>query len=369
MPKIRMTDSEVRKLPHGPTAWYSEERPNMHAGLRLCVGRSAKTWYASKRDPRTGKVLSVKLGRFPALSSTAAWERCSATASRIDNGQAEAEALPTFREMLDRYIKRQVREGDLAATTAEEYRRLARNHLGTWLDKPLDQIKPMELTDHLEALKAARPYAATKAAVIVGAVFKLADKFNLDVRSPVRTFKLAKMKQRAINTTIPWSVRLAEIEAVENPVKRAAWLLLWHTGIRSGNLRALTWADVDLEKKQVRLAKMKNGLARTLPLSDVSVELFKRLVGLDPRLVFPGRGRVPLDQLDRLPSMSQHHLRHLWVDAAAACHLPSYVIAFLKGDVVKADGQDMVAHYMHDLGDGAAPNAISAKILEKCGTR
>jgi hypothetical protein len=64
MPKIRLTDSEVRKLSHGPTTWYSEARPNMHAGLRLCVGRSMKTFYASKRNPHTGKVMSVALEHF-----------------------------------------------------------------------------------------------------------------------------------------------------------------------------------------------------------------------------------------------------------------------------------------------------------------
>lgn len=34
--------------------------------------------------------------------------------------------------------------------------------------------------------------------------------------------------------------------------------------------------------------------------------------------------------------------------------------------MVKADEQEMVAHYMHDLGDDAAPNAISEKIEQKC---
>lgn len=62
MPKMRLTDSEVRKLSHCPTTWYSELRPNMHAGLRLCVGRSMKTFYASKRNPHTGKVMSVMVG-------------------------------------------------------------------------------------------------------------------------------------------------------------------------------------------------------------------------------------------------------------------------------------------------------------------
>lgn len=369
MPKIRLIDSEVRKLPHGPTTWYSELRPNMHAGLRLCVGRSMKTWYASKRNPHTSKVLSVKLGRFPALSATAAWTRCEMATSRIDNGNHDV-ALPTFQEMFDRYIVRQRRADDVSAETERDYRATVRLYLSPWVDKPLDKIPAIELTDHLDRVRDVSPYSATKAATLVGAVFKLADQFNLPVRNPAATFQLEKPRKRFIDEGVPWATRLAEIEAVENVIKRTAWMLLWHTGIRSGNLRALTWPNVDLDAKTVTLVRMKNKLSRTLPLSDVSVGLFERLraLNLHSTLVFPGRGGVRIDQLDRIASTTQHELRHLWTTAAGLCHLPGYVIAHLKGDVVAVEGQPMVAHYMGDVGDHAAVNAISAKILEKCRT-
>jgi hypothetical protein len=111
---------------------------------------------------------------------------------------------------------------------------------------------------------------------------------------------------------------------------------------------------------------MKNGRARTLPLSEISVALFEQLQGLDKTHCFPSFKRPgPIDHLDTLPTGRQHDMRHLFVTAAGRCHLPEYIIAFLKGDVVQ---QSMVQHYFDDLGEHSASDAISGKILERCGT-
>lgn len=368
MPQMHFTERKVFELPLADkTTWYSDSRTHKFPGLRLHVGKTAKTWYLSKRSPVTGKVQSIKLGRFPAMSLDKAAKEAAIMGSKIDNGQYDNE-MPTLKQMLDIYIQQQMSDGELSARSAADYRDVMRLHAGRWLELPMDKIRAKDVTTTLTELKATRPYAATKAAIVIGALFRMAGDFDIDVKLPTKRFKLAPMKQRQVETSGSWAPRLDEIMAVDNPVKRMAWIALWHTGIRTGNLRALTWEDVDLDEGAIYLRRMKNGLSRTLPMSDVALAAFKRLKGLHPKWCFPSvRKGVHIDHLDALPSSTQHEMRHLFTTAAGLCHLPSYTIAFLKGDVLRADDYAMVAHYFHDLGDRAASNRISQKIAEKCG--
>jgi integrase len=210
-----------------------------------------------------------------------------------------------------------------------------------------------------------KPYAANKFTRIIRQLYNYARKHDPSVRSPAMIVEYYEERKRTPKTGGDWAAHLKNILELENAVRRTAWLLLWHTGIRSSNLRMLAWEDVDLDARTVHLRKMKNGRSRTLPLSDVSVALFKGLQGLDKTYCFPSFKRPgPIDHLDTLPTGRQHDMRHLFVTAAGLCHLPEYIIGFLKGDVVQ---QTMVQHYFDDLGEHSASDAISRKILERCG--
>ena len=66
----------------------------------------------------------------------------------------------------------------------------------------------------------------------------------------------------------------------------AALLLAVETAMRSGELMALEWSDVDLAKRVAHLRDTKNGDRRDVPLSSRAVEHFKDLKGIDPVRVF-----------------------------------------------------------------------------------
>jgi integrase len=63
-------------------------------------------------------------------------------------------------------------------------------------------------------------------------------------------------------------------------------------------LLTLTWSQVDLEQKVLRLMDTKNGTARVLPLTGRALELMRdhfRVRHADTMLVFPGKsGRTPV---------------------------------------------------------------------------
>ena len=56
-----------------------------------------------------------------------------------------------------------------------------------------------------------------------------------------------------------------------------AFLFAIETAMRAGEIKGLTWKDVDLEKRTAFLPMTKNGSARTVPLSSRAVELLRML--------------------------------------------------------------------------------------------
>lgn len=368
MPAIKFSDAAISRLTAtDKTVWYSD---TAYDGLRLAVGKKSKTFYYTKRHPDTKQVLTIKLGRFPATSYANAKIKAGDLFKQIvEHGadpvaEKKERAAVTLQSTLDAYIRARSATGRLGTRSAQDYRDILRVHAAGWLDRPLDKITTHEFEERFLAMSD-KPYAANKFTRIMRQLYKYAQKHDPSLRSPALIVDYHKEHKRFAKTGNDWAAHLKNILALDNPVRRIAWLLLWHTGIRSSNLRTLTWADVDLDNRTVHLARMKNGRARTLPLSDISVALFKRLQGLDKTYCFPSFKRPgPIDHLDTLPTGRQHDMRHLFVTAAGRCHLPEYMIAFLKGDVVQ---QSMVQHYFDDLGEHSASDAISRKILEQCG--
>ena len=368
MPALKLSDAVICRIkPTDKTVWYSD---TAFDGLRLAIGKKSKTFYYTKRHPDTKQVLTIKLGRFPATDYAHAKMKAGELFEQIvEHGtdpvaEKRERAAVTLQSTLDAYIRSRSATGRLGTRSAQDYRDILRVHAAGWLDRPLDKITTHEFEERFLAMSD-KPYAANKFTRIMRQLYNYAQKHDPSVRSPAMIVDYHKEHKRFAKTGNDWAAHLKNILELENPVRRIAWLLLWHTGIRSTNLRTLTWGDVDLGKQTVNLARMKNGRARTLPLSDVATALFRQLEGLDKKYCFPSFKRPgPIDHLDTLPTGRQHDMRHLFVTAAGRCHLPEYIIGFLKGDVVE---QSMVQHYFGDLGEQSASDAISGKIVECCG--
>ena len=99
------------------------------------------------------------------------------------------------------------------------------------------------------------------------------------------------------------------------------------TAARSGEVRAMTWAEVDLENKVwvIPGERMKSGAAHRVPLSEPALAVLNTAQGLDPEMVFPGQKRdqpmhdmtiaAPLKRLDMLGTV--HGFRSTFRDWAA----------------------------------------------------
>jgi integrase len=121
---------------------------------------------------------------------------------------------------------------------------------------------------------------------------------------------------------------MSRLEAAEGVAALALRFLIL-TAARSGEVRSMTWGEVDLDSAvwTVPGERMKAGLPHRVPLSDAAVAVVNTVQGLDSQLVFPGQKRgqpmhdmtvaAPLKRLDVQGTV--HGMRSTFRDWAAEC--------------------------------------------------
>lgn len=133
----------------------------------------------------------------------------------------------------------------------------------------------------------------------------------------------------------------------------ALTLVAFHTGLRVGNLMALRWGDVDLDRRTVTVLKTKNGQPMISALSErAAVELAKLPNQKPDACVFEGRGgrafgfrslwaRVCTEA--GLPGRNFHQLRHGCGSALASAGVGQAQIMAVMGHRTLSAS----ARYMH----------------------
>jgi integrase len=141
-----------------------------------------------------------------------------------------------------------------------------------------------------QRLKDVQPATVRRELVVLRHVFEVAIReWNIPLKeNPVKAIKMPK-------DSLARERRLApdeEQKLFEAMGSRTAWYL-WpvivlaiETAMRRGELLALRWADVDLERRTAKLRATKNGHDRTIPLTPRALELLGDLTRADER-VFP----------------------------------------------------------------------------------
>ncbi len=121
---------------------------------------------------------------------------------------------------------------------------------------------------------------------------------------------------------------MRHLEAAEGVAALALRFLIL-TAARSGEVRSMTWGEVDIDSAvwTVPGERMKAGLPHRVPLSDAAVAVVNTVQGLDSQLVFPGQKRgqpmhdmtvaAPLKRLDVQGTV--HGMRSTFRDWAAEC--------------------------------------------------
>ena len=140
-----------------------------------------------------------------------------------------------------------------------------------------------------------------------------------------------------------------------------------YTGMRMGEILALTWAGVDLFRRTVTVFRSKNGERRTIPVNTTVLDLLKgkyaaHLGTID--IVFHSDSHTPLDgsnirralttALDsaKIQDLHFHDLRHTFATRMVQAGIDLYKVQRLLGHKSPIMTQRYAHHYPESLREG-----------------
>jgi integrase len=293
----------------------------------------------------------------------------------LNQGSHKPQAVTTFRQFVEDHWIKQVLPV-FKASTAESHLILSRKHLLPYFgDKRLCDIGTAEVQGFV-TMKAEAGLAwntVKNLRNLVSRVLRTAVEWNLLTSNPAHGVRLPAKQLSRPQTVLTAEQFRALLRGLPEPVRTMA-LLCGFTGIRAGELFALRWHYVDLERSvlQVResVHRGKFGPPKTrssvrdLPLGNVVLaallEHRKRFEQYHPHdLLFPSRKgtalcrnnllrRVVYPACDRagIPRVGWHSLRHLHATLLSEAGEPLKVAQAQLGH---ADLQTTLGVYTHVL--------------------
>jgi integrase len=270
----------------------------------------------------------------------------------------------TLAELLDRYAS------EHAARRANQRRELTsiKNLKGFFGNPTLDQITPKLIV----AYKNKRYGDGVKPATMNRELATLKKAFNLARRewewctdNPVSRVSM----ERENNTRDRWLTMEEQqrLLAAAAPWLRELVVFAINTGMRMGEILALTWAGVDLFRRTVTVFRSKNGERRTIPVNTTVLEILKHKYGARSQgtdLVFHSLTDTPLDgsnirralnaALDtaKVQDFHFHDLRHTFATRIVQAGVDLYKVQRLLGHKSPIMTQRYAHHYPESLRDG-----------------
>jgi integrase len=181
--------------------------------------------------------------------------------SRGESFGAVASAFEAFLHSPDSTVHR---------TTREDYVAAIKKHMGGWWQREAASITPLDVRELFTQLKTTGMSLGhlNKIKVVLNQIFNYGIENRLVHgidRSPVLGIKLGKDAEKK-----PEILSLTEIRKLLESARALAhpwypvWALALLTGMRSGELYALTWDDVDWENNSITVSKSYNGRLKTI---------------------------------------------------------------------------------------------------------
>ena len=172
----------------------------------------------------------------------------------------------------------------------------------------------------------------------------------------------------------------AAVTALPNPVARDYLLLLLFTGLRRGEAASLTWDDVDLTSRIIRLpaTRTKSGRKLDLPMTTIVYDMLvaRRKIG-DAGWVFPSNSRggaiaepkFPLSQVALASGVrvSAHDLRRTYITVAESADISPLALKALVNHSL--GGNDVTSGYIMMTAERlrAPAQKVADRIKQLCG--
>ena len=288
------------------------------------------------------------------------WTICAGGLIRIKKRATDA----TLRATLEAYL---AARKDLRPASIRTYRRVLSNYLSAWADSPLRSISSDMVEERHRAIAAqvgrSERYKGNSAANLSMRVLRILWNFAAERVPDLPPNPVRRLRRQWYPE--PRRVRMVHAEqlpafyqavcALESAIARDYLLLVLFTGLRFSESISLTWEDVDLKQRVIRIPAVRTKSKRKLdlPMSDFVRDLLvaRRALG-NAKYVFPGRvGKHLTDPTWPLAAIKQatgiqisvHDLRRTFLTVAESCDISPLA---LKALVNHSTSSDVTAGYV-----------------------
>jgi integrase len=281
-------------------------------------------WILRFVSPVTGKRRDMGLGAYPGLGIAAARKAAIEAHELIAIGsdpidvrrRAEEEtrthsAVPTFRETAER-VHAAVKPGFRNAKHADQWINTLADYVFPAIgDRPVTELRARDFADALRLIWLTKPETASRVRQRCDAVMKWCAARDLVAASPLSAIDVllprqpGKRERVEHHPAVPWR-RLPEVARTlfhEQPptIGRLTLEFLVLTAMRSGEVRGMTWDEVDLESGTwtIPARRMKMKSIHRVPLSAQALAILRLQAtqrGASP-LVFPSRRNTPVSDM------------------------------------------------------------------------
>ncbi len=381
MSAIKLTRTVVGRLPPapGPGPVYYFDQVLKGFAVRVSPN-GVKAYLVQGRVG--GKLRRIPLGRYPTVSPEDARKRAGAILNNMAEGKSPERARDkvTAGEALDQWLAVHVAH-KLKPRTAEDYRRIVEQTLRPLFgDRPIAEIERADMAK-LHHDKSGTPRRANYILATARSFFSFCEDqgYRPENSNPGKRIKHYPENRRERFLSADELARAsAAIDAAERAgvvsIFAAAGLRLCIlTGARQGEIRNLTWREVDLERRMLLLEDSKTG-RRPIFLNEPAIAVLEALphVAGNPHVIVGDKAGEPYQNLTRawikvrggagLADVRLHDLRHTYASFGASESLSLPILGRLLGHRVPAT----TARYAHLANDPvrAAGEKIGARLAE-----
>ena len=278
--KITLTKRTVDALEPEDKPWIAWDDKLTGFGVRVHPS-GAKSYVVNYRAGNGGRKAPNKrvvVGRSGRVTPDQARRLAQELLGRVAAGndpageRAEARGLPRLVDACEDYIES---GHGRASSTERGYRRYAALYLGDWLSRPLDAITRRDVESRFRLLTERHgEMPANQCLSFLRSVYRRPCVDYEGLRNPVEQWLAAggryhrKTRKRISSPAevLPCWRKGIEV-AVENLVHRDVFLFGLYTGMRRGEIMALRWEEVDLDKGLFRVEETKTGVPLELPVT------------------------------------------------------------------------------------------------------
>jgi len=231
----------------------------------------------SKRHPITRKV--VGLARKGIRTKAEANKVYRQLVIEVEDKQRRV-MTPTWKEMVIRFVGVS-REREMSEKTIENYRLCLEAHTSDWNDRLVDSITSQEIRDLIRHRVGHRSQSHQKNVLkFIRAVFNLSVEVGVLARNPTPLMKFRiGDKIMGVLTEVQVCMLLEQAKLME-----CEWYWHWsmalYTGMRTGELYALTWDKVNLDERKILVDcawNSKDGFKSTKSGDDRIIEIAPNL--------------------------------------------------------------------------------------------